>query len=201
MKNALAIGVRAASKAAADGVAILAVGEMGIGNTTTAACLAALLTNSPTGAVVGPGAGATAESLARKREVVTAAVANARQLLAIDQHAAIAMIAGFEILAIAGCITEASRHGITVVLDGFVVGAGALVAQTLNSNALRTAIAAHRSSEPGHAVILAALGLHPFLEWDLRLGEGTGALLLIPMLDAAAALLRDVATLDEALGG
>jgi nicotinate-nucleotide--dimethylbenzimidazole phosphoribosyltransferase len=201
LEAALALGARTARQAAADGIAVLALGEMGIGNTTAAACLTALLTGASAEAVVGPGAGATPETLARKRAVVRQAVERARPLLRTNPRAAIAAVAGFEIVAIAGCITEAARLGITVVLDGFVVGAGALVAQALEPDSLRAAIAAHRSAEPGHAVVLAALGLDPFLEWELRLGEGTGALLLLPMLDAAAALLRDVSTLEEAVGG
>ncbi|WP_159347180.1 nicotinate-nucleotide--dimethylbenzimidazole phosphoribosyltransferase [Roseomonas harenae] len=201
LEAALALGARTARQAAAEGIAVLALGEMGIGNTTAAACLTALLTGASAEAVVGPGAGATPETLARKRAVVREAVERARPLLHTDPRAAIAALAGFEIAAIAGCVTEAARLGITVVLDGFVVGAGALVAQALEPDSLRSAIAAHRSAEPGHAVVLAALGLDPFLEWELRLGEGTGALLLLPMLDSAAALLRDVATLEEAVGG
>ncbi|MDB5380149.1 MAG: cobT, partial [Rubritepida sp.] len=192
---ALALGARAAAEAAEAGIRVLALGEMGIGNTTSAACLAALLAHAPTDLVVGTGAGATSQTLARKREVVAEAVARARAIA--DPRAAIAAVAGFEIVAIAGCIAEAARHGITVVLDGFIVGAGALVAQALDPRALRGCIAAHRSAEPGHALVLERLGLEPFLEWELRLGEGTGALLLLPMLDAAAALLRDVATLAE----
>ena len=88
-----------------------------------------------------------------------------------------------------------------MVLDGFITAAAALVARALQPDALRTAIAAHCGEEPGHAPVLAALGLEPFLDWQLRLGEGSGALLLLPLLDAAAALLRDVATLAEATGG
>ncbi|MDB5414721.1 MAG: nicotinate-nucleotide--dimethylbenzimidazole phosphoribosyltransferase [Rubritepida sp.] len=196
---ALACGARAAVEAAQDGIRVLALGEMGIGNTTPAACLAALLTGASVEAVVGTGAGATAETLARKHAVIAEAVARARDLT--DLRAAIASIAGFEIVAIAGCIAESARRGITVVLDGFIVGTGALIAQALDPEALRTAIAAHRSAEPGHALVLERLGLEPFLEWELRLGEGTGALLLLPLLDAAAALLRDVATLAEVTGG
>lgn len=196
---ALACGARAAAEAAAEGVRVLALGEMGIGNTTPAACLTALLTGATVETVVGPGAGATPDSLARKRAVVEAAVARARALP--DRRAAIAAVAGFEIVAIAGCIAEAARRGLTVLLDGFIIGAAALVAQALDPAALATSIAAHRSAEPGHEAVLAQLGLEPFLEWELRLGEGTGALLLAPLLDAAAALLRDVATLAEVMGG
>lgn len=195
---ALALGARAAAEAAGAGIRVLALGEMGIGNTTPAACLAALLAPAPVDRVVGIGAGATSETLARKHAVVAGAVQRARAIT--DPRQAIAAVAGFEIVAIAGCILEAARRGITVVLDGFITGAGALIAHALDGGALRSCIAAHRSAEPGHALVLERLGLEPFLEWELRLGEGTGALLLLPMLDAAAALLRDVATLAEATG-
>ena len=198
---ALAVGARAVQEASDDGVRVLALGEVGIGNTTVAACLAALLTNADPVAMVGPGAGATDESLARKRAVVTEAVARARPQLVTDPRAAIAAVCGFEVAAMAGAMMEAARCHLTVVLDGFIVGAAALVARHLDPGALDSAIAAHVSAEPGHAAVLAALGLEPFLHWELRLGEGTGALLLLPLLDAAAALLHDMATLQEAIGG
>ncbi|WP_424813230.1 nicotinate-nucleotide--dimethylbenzimidazole phosphoribosyltransferase [Roseococcus sp. YIM B11640] len=194
---ALACGARAAREAAEQGVRVLALGEVGIGNTTTAAALAALLTGASADSLIGPGAGATPESLSRKRAVVGEAVARAQ---ALEPHAAMAGLGGFEIIAIAGCILEAARNRLTVVLDGFIVGTGALVAQAIDPAALGCCLAAHRSAEPGHAVVLAQLGLEPFLEWGLRLGEGTGALLLLPMLEAAAGLLRDVATLAEVTG-
>lgn len=199
--SAVAAGARAAQEAADAGIRVLALGEIGIGNTTAAACLAALLTDADPAAVVGPGAGATAASLARKRDVVAAAVARARPLLAADPRAAVASACGYEIAALAGCIMEASRLRLTVILDGFIVGAAALVARLLRPDALDSAVAAHVGAEPGHAAVLSCLGLEPFLQWELRLGEGTGALLLLPLLDAAAALVRDVATLEEAVRG
>ena len=198
---ALDVGARAARSASAEGVRVLALGELGIGNTTPAACLAALLTGSAPADMVGPGAGATEANLARKRQIVAEAVQRARETLADDPRASMASVCGYEIAALAGCMIEAARHGITVVLDGFIVGAAALVAQRLSPTVAGAMIAAHRSQEPGHAAILSRLGLEPFLEWELRLGEGTGALLLLPLLDAAAAVLRDMATLAEAVGG
>jgi nicotinate-nucleotide--dimethylbenzimidazole phosphoribosyltransferase len=195
LEAAWAVGARAAAES---GAAVLALGEMGIGNTTSAACLTALLAGVPAAQVVGPGAGATEASLARKRAVVEAAVGRAR---ALPRREAVAALAGFEIASLAGCIAEAARRGITVVLDGFIVGAAALMAESLEPGATRTAIAAHRSAEPGHDAVLAALGLEPFLDWEMRLGEGSGAALLLPLLDAAAALLTEVATLGEATAG
>ncbi|MBB3899756.1 nicotinate-nucleotide--dimethylbenzimidazole phosphoribosyltransferase [Roseococcus suduntuyensis] len=196
---AWALGARVAAEAAGQGIAVLALGEMGIGNTTAAAALGALLTGEAPEAMVGPGAGASPESLARKRAVVAAAVARARA--EPDHRAAIAGLCGYEIAALAGCIAEGSRHRLTVVLDGLIVGAAALVAQRLHPGALDGAIAAHVGAEPGHARMLATLGLEPFLDWELRLGEGSGAALLLPLLDGAAALLTEVATLAEVTGG
>jgi len=196
---AWALGERVAADAAAEGIAVLALGEMGIGNTTAAAALGALLTGADTDAMVGPGAGANPETLARKRAVVAAAVARARA--EADPRAAIASLCGYEIAALAGCIAGGARHRMTVVLDGLIVGAAALVAQRLAPGALDSAIAAHVGAEPGHARMLEAMGLEPFLDWGLRLGEGTGAALLLPLLDAAAALLTEVATLDEVMAG
>jgi nicotinate-nucleotide--dimethylbenzimidazole phosphoribosyltransferase len=196
---AWALGERIAAESAASGIAVLALGEMGIGNTTAAAALGALLTGAEPHSMVGPGAGATPESLARKRAVVATGVARARA--EADPRAAIAAICGHEIAALAGCIAGGARHRITVVLDGLIVTAAALVAQRLAPGALDSAIAAHVGAEPGHARMLEAAGLEPFLDWGLRLGEGTGAALLLPLLDAAAALLTDVATLEEVMGG
>jgi nicotinate-nucleotide--dimethylbenzimidazole phosphoribosyltransferase len=196
---AWALGERVAAEAAADGVAVLALGEMGIGNTTAAAALGALLTGADTDAMVGPGAGASPETLARKRDVVAAAVARARGME--DPRAAIAALCGYEIAALAGCIAGGRRHRVTIVLDGLIVGAAALVAERLAPGAMEGAIAAHVGAEPGHGCMLEALGLEPFLDWGLRLGEGSGAALLLPLLDAAAALLTEVATLDEVMRG
>lgn len=193
-------GARAAAEAAHDGVKVIALGEMGIGNTTPASCLTALLTGRAAADVVGPGAGVVEKGLQRKVAVVEEAVRRARAAMATDPNGAMAAVAGFEIVALAGCIAECARRGLTVVLDGFIVTAAALVARAIKPGGLATAIAAHCGAEPGHRIALDHLGLTPYLEWDLRLGEGTGALLLLPLLDAAAALLTDVATLAEVAG-
>lgn len=199
-RAALEVGAAAARRAVAAGARVLGLGEMGIGNTTAAACLTALITGCTATDATGPGAGCTPQTHARKLDVVEDAVRRARELLQSDRQAAISGICGFEIAAMAGAIAAARTSGTTVVLDGFVTGAAALIAHDLDPSNVATCIAAHRSAEPGHALALAHLGLEPFLDWELRLGEGTGALLLMPMLDAASALLRDVATLAEVTG-
>lgn len=194
------IGETALKAAVADGCRMIAVGEVGIGNTTAAACLIALIAEADPVLTVGPGAGATKETLAKKHAVVAGAVARAIEAVDDDPVAAMASVAGFEIVAMAGAIAAAAQADVTVVLDGVVSGAAALIAASVDPAALDTAIASHVGSEPAHAIALEKLGLEPFLDWQLRLGEGTGALLLIPMLDAAANLLSGVATLKEVTG-
>lgn len=198
-RAAVAVGREQAAEAAADGMAVVAAGEMGIGNTTPASCLTALLADVPPAAAVGRGAGADDGTLARKRAVVTAAVEAARPRLAADPERAVAAVAGLEIAAVTGFFQGAADAGLTVVLDGFVATAAALVAERLRPGTAGVMIAAHRSAEPGHAAALKALGLAPLLDgWDMRLGEGTGALLAMPLLDAAAAITSGMATFRSA---
>jgi nicotinate-nucleotide--dimethylbenzimidazole phosphoribosyltransferase len=194
---AWAIGADEARRAHEDGYVVLIAGEMGIGNTTPAACLTALLTGSAPERVVGRGAGADDAAMATKIEVVARATARAAAGLGSESRAAIASVAGFEIAAMAGFFAQGSAQGSTLLLDGYVATSAALVAERIAPGTARAMIAAHRSAEPGHAAALAALGLEPLLEWEMRLGEGTGALVALPILDSAAALLRDVALLSD----
>jgi nicotinate-nucleotide--dimethylbenzimidazole phosphoribosyltransferase len=194
---AWAVGADEARRAHDEGHVVLIAGEMGIGNTTPAACLTALLTGAAPARVVGRGAGADDAAMAAKVKVVAAATLRAAPLLDSDPRSAIASVAGFEIAAMAGFFAQGSAEGSTVLLDGYVATSAALVAERIAPGTARAMIAAHRSAEPGHAAALAALGLEPLLEWEMRLGEGTGALVALPMLDSAAALLRDVARLSD----
>jgi nicotinate-nucleotide--dimethylbenzimidazole phosphoribosyltransferase len=200
-RAAVRVGEEFADRAAGDGMIVVAAGEMGIGNSTPASCLTALLAGISAADAVGPGAGANAATVDRKRRVVAAKVAIERHSLADDPEATIASMGGLEIAAMAGFYRRAAAAGLTVVLDGFIATAAALVAERLWPGTAEAMIAAHRSAEPGHAAALRHLGLVPFLDgWQLRLGEGTGAILLMPLLDAAAALCR-MATLADVLGG
>ena len=194
---AWALGADEAALAVRDGMKVVAAGEMGIGNTTPSACLAMLLADVSLDHAVGPGAGSDAAGMIRKRDVVAAAVLRARPRLAENAKAAIAEIAGLEIVAMAGFYAAAAEAGLTVVLDGYVSGAAALIAARLAPASKVRMIAGHCSQEPGHRHVLAQLGLDPVFDWQMRLGEGTGALLAMPMLDAAAAILTRMATLEE----
>lgn len=197
-RQALDLGTDRARAAAAGGMRVVAAGEMGIGNTTSASCLAALLADLPAHDAVGRGAGSDDATVERKIRIVEAAVDAAFPLLESDPVAAMARVAGYEIVAMAGFFVTARELGLTVVLDGFIATAAALVAERLAPGTTGAMIAAHRSVEPGHGHLLRTLGLIPMLDWNLRLGEGTGALLLMPLLDAAAAMVREMATFEGA---
>ena len=201
-------GEQLAKEAIDDGCRVLIGGEMGIGNTTAAACLTAILTGTDPQRVVGRGAGVDDAGLRRKIAVVGGAVDRVRKTNVWQQSetprrdpAAVRMagrqLGGLEIVALAGFYAAATRSRCVVVLDGFIASAAALLADRIRSGANRCMIAAHRGAEPGHAVVLEALGLEAVFEGNLRLGEATGALVVLPWLDLAAAMLRDMATLDE----
>lgn len=196
-EQALEIGRNEARRAAADGVRILAAGEMGIGNTTPSACLAMLLADVPLEHAVGRGAGADDATLNQKRQIVGEAVARAREQFKSLPRGAIASVSGLEIAAMAGLFMSAHEARLTVILDGYVASAAALVAEHLLPGTRRSLLASHLSQEPGHRFVLQRLQLSPFLDWNLRLGEGTGALLLMPLLDAAAAMIGEMATFDD----
>ena len=190
------IGAEEADRALDEGAVVLIAGEMGIGNTTPAAALTALLTGLSADAAVGRGAGADAAMVAAKARIVADAVARATPLLADRPREAIAAVAGYEIAAMAGFFARGAARGATLLLDGYVATSAALIAERLAPGSVRAMIAGHRSAEPGHATALARLRLDPLLDWGMRLGEGSGALVALPLLDAAAALLCDVVRLD-----
>lgn len=195
---AFLVGEEEARRAAQDQVRVVAAGEMGIGNSTAAACLAMLLADVPESRAVGRGAGADDATLERKRQAVRRAVLRARgRGHGPGTIADISEVAGLELVAMAGFFREAHRQNLTIVLDGYIASAAALIAQRISPNVSDSMIAAHRSAEPGHADVLRQLRLEPFLDWNMRLGEGTGALMLMPMLDAAAAILSDMATFAD----
>ncbi|MDP2183209.1 MAG: nicotinate-nucleotide--dimethylbenzimidazole phosphoribosyltransferase [Actinomycetota bacterium] len=190
-------GMRVAREAIAEGYAIVGTGEMGIGNTTSAAALTCALTGADPEAVVGPGTGLDADGVARKMEVVERALrANAVETL--DVLGVLAAVGGLEIAGLAGVVIGCASEGVCVVADGFISGAAALVAVRMCPAAADYLFASHRSAEPGHRVVLEALGLQPVLELDMRLGEGTGAALAIGIMDAACRMLSGMATFAEA---
>ena len=196
-RAAVEAGVSTAGRLVQDGFDLLAVGDMGIGNTTSASALCAALLPAPPEAVCGRGTGIDDETLGHKTDVVRRAV----ELHAPDPSDPIGVLAalgGFEIAVLTGVCLGAAAASIPVVLDGFVTGAAALVAARTEPLTAEYMIASHRSPEPGHALVLADLGLRPLLDLGLRLGEGSGAALALPLVRGALALLSDMATFEQA---
>ncbi len=191
---AVRLGVDAVRRA--DGVDLLVLGEMGIGNTTAAAAVAATLFDEPAATWCGRGTGLDDEGLARKVAAVDACRARVRSRTT-DPIEILREAGGSELAAMAGAIVEARRRSIPVVLDGYVVTAAVAPVEVARPGALAHVIAGHRSAEPGHGRLLERLGLRPLLELDLRLGEGTGALAAVPLVKVAAVAVVEVATFQE----
>jgi nicotinate-nucleotide--dimethylbenzimidazole phosphoribosyltransferase len=186
-----------AAELASDGIGLVGVGEMGIGNTTAAAALCAALLPVAPAAVCGPGTGLDSEGVARKVAAVTRAL-DVNRVDAADPVGVLAALGGFEIAFLAGVILGCRSERVPVVLDGFITGAAALVAAAIDPAAVEAMIAGHRSPEPGHSLVLERLGLEPLLDLRLRLGEASGAALALPIVRSAIALLNDMASFDEA---
>ncbi len=194
---ALAVGAGVAGRADAW---IVGVGEMGIANTTAAAAVTACLTGASAREVVGRGTGIDDRGLARKREVVNRGVARVVRLEDPRDNAleVLRQVGGLEIAAMAGAMIGAAARGALVLVDGFISSAAALAACRLCAALPPYLVASHRSTEPGHAAVLDALGLVPLLDLEMRLGEGTGCALAIPVVRAAGALLAEMATFQSA---
>lgn len=176
---------------------LFGTGDMGIGNTTPSSAIVALLTGSGVEEATGRGTGIDEAQFRHKVEVIQQALTVNRPNPG-DALDVLAKLGGFEIGGIAGLILGAAAWQRPVVVDGFISTAGALIAQGLAPTSAAYMIAAHQSCEPGHRLALAHLGKRPLLDLDLRLGEGTGAALAMPLVEAAARLLTDVATFAEA---
>lgn len=198
VEAALGKGAAIARRAKEDGFDILALGEMGIGNSASAALLLHRLAPAPLADCIGAGAGHDAEGMARKRSVLETAAARTSVTEPLE---VLAQFGGLEIAMISGAILGAAAAGLPILVDGFIVSAAALVAIRLDPACADYCIFAHRSAERGHEILLAALGAEPLLDLSMRLGEGTGALLALPLVRAAAGLLREVASLDDVLAG
>jgi nicotinate-nucleotide--dimethylbenzimidazole phosphoribosyltransferase len=176
---------------------VLLTGDMGIGNTSASSAIIATFTGAPAAELIGRGTGLDDAAWARKREIIEAALRLHRPDPR-DPLGVLACFGGCEIGALAGLILGAAARRIPVLLDGIASGAAALLARALEPRALAFCIAGHVSAEPAHRIALGALGLRPLLDLELRLGEGTGAALALPLLDAACLILDEMATFEEA---
>ncbi|KAF5432539.1 nicotinate-nucleotide--dimethylbenzimidazole phosphoribosyltransferase [Candidatus Methanophagaceae archaeon] len=196
-KQSIEAGIEVLENVLENGVDIVGVGDMGIGNTTSSSAITAFITGEAVETVTGRGTGLDDAGLTRKIEQIQKAL----DINTPDRGDAIdilAKIGGFEIGGIAGAILAAAAHRIPVVIDGFIAGAAALIAYELSPRIKEYSIASHLSVEAGHRAILDYMGLVPLLNLNMRLGEGTGAALGMGIVDASCKILREMATFEEA---
>lgn len=195
--RSVATGIQLIEEELKNGVDIVGTGEMGIGNTTPSSAITAVMTGMSVSQVTGQGTGIETGTLPHKVKVIEKALAlhqpNPKEPLDV-----LSKVGGFEIGGLAGIILGAASHRIPVMLDGFISGAAALIANGFAPQSRSYMIAAHRSAEPGHDAILKFLGLSPLLDLKMRLGEGTGAALGMSLADAACKILNEMATFEEA---
>ncbi|MEU0440952.1 nicotinate-nucleotide--dimethylbenzimidazole phosphoribosyltransferase [Streptomyces sp. NPDC006186] len=196
-KKAIEVGIETARDLVAAGNKALLTGEMGIANTTASAALISVFAGADPAEVTGRGTGINDETLARKTDVVRRALEFHRPDPA-DPIGVLAAVGGFEHAAMVGLLLGGASLRTPVVLDGVSAGAAALVARAIAPEVLAACIAGHRSAEPGHVAALNKLGLRPLVDLDLRLGEGTGALLALPLVQSTARAMHEVATFDSA---
>jgi nicotinate-nucleotide--dimethylbenzimidazole phosphoribosyltransferase len=195
--QALQTGMDVLAEEAQRGLDLVATGDMGIGNTTPAAAIAAVMTGLPIAQVTGRGTGVDDAGLARKIQVIAAAILLNKPDPA-DAMDVLCKVGGLEIGGLAGVMIAAAARRIPVVVDGFISTAAAMIATGLVPDVRRFLISAHRSVEIGHSAMLQHLKLEPLLDLNMRLGEGTGAVLAFHLLEASTRILREMATFDEA---
>ena len=193
---ALVFGEELASDEVSVGAKVIALGEMGIGNTSSAALLTHAIEGIPLETLTGPGAGLDKDGVNKKLEILKKA-ANRRpeKLAPMD---ALCAFGGLEIACMAGALIGAAQANAVVLVDGFIATSAALYALRMHPELSQNVIYAHKSKEPGHKAILNALNAKPLLDLDLRLGEGSGALLAFPLLRSACAMLNEMATFESA---
>jgi nicotinate-nucleotide--dimethylbenzimidazole phosphoribosyltransferase len=195
--GALEAGIAVVEAQLKTGLDIMGTGEMGIGNTTAASAIGAVITGLPAAELTGTGTGISEEQLVHKIELVERALA-VNQPFADDAVDILAKVGGFEIGGLAGAILAAAANHVPVVIDGFISGAAALIAVRLAPQVKDYLVAAHLSAERGHRVMLEYMELEPLLKLGMRLGEGTGAALGIFLAEASVKLLKNMLTFDEA---
>lgn len=196
-RQAVETGIELAAEAARDGVTLLGTGEMGIANTTPAAALFAAYLDCPPATVTGRGTGIDDVRLAHKCQIIEQALAiNAAHMT--DPLATLAALGGFEIAGICGLILGAAAQRIPVVVDGFISTAGALAAIRICPTAMDYLFFSHLSQEQGHRIVMEKLTIRPVLDLDMRLGEGTGAALAMPVIEASIKIYNEMATFDSA---
>lgn len=197
-RQALDVGAEVAADLVARGARALVTGDMGIGNTTPSAAVIAALTGRAAPQVAGRGTGVDDAGLARKVSVISRALEVHGGAISAGPLETLAALGGLEIAALAGFVVGGAAAGVPVVVDGVIALAGLLAAERLVPGVAARCVAGHRSVEPGASAVLEVLGMEPVLDLGLRLGEGSGACLALPVVEAAARVLREMATFDSA---
>jgi len=197
MESAIGLGLQLAQTAQEQGRMLIGTGEMGIGNTTAASAITAVLTGQPAGQVTGRGAGLDDIGLEHKVEVVERALAT-NHVSSSDPLDVLRKVGGLEIAGLTGLIIGAASRRIPVVIDGFIATAAAAIAVALQPRVRQFLFAGHRSIEPGHSALLEFIGEKPLLDLEMRLGEGTGAALAMAVIESAAKLYNEMATFSSA---
>lgn len=195
--QAIEAGIALAGAAARLHYGLLAIGEMGIGNTTSASAITAVLAQRSADQVVGPGAGLAADGVRKKADILTKAL-EARGVGSDDPVEVLAAVGGFEIGGMCGFLLGAAAARVPVVVDGFIATAAALLAVRLSPPVRDYMFLSHLSAEPGHGVALEALDREPLLSLEMRLGEGTGAAMALSVVDSALRLYKEMATFESA---
>jgi nicotinate-nucleotide--dimethylbenzimidazole phosphoribosyltransferase len=198
LTKALDVGLKLADDAKSKGYNLVAVGEMGIGNTTAASAITSALTREPVNRITGRGTGLTSEALTHKCLVIEAVLAKYFDNPLPRPLDVLRCVGGLEIAAITGFVLGAARHRLAVVVDGFISTAAAAIAFSISPPVSGYLFAGHQSEEPGHRVLLEYMGLKPILALNMRLGEGTGAVLAMPILESALCLYNQMATFESA---
>jgi nicotinate-nucleotide--dimethylbenzimidazole phosphoribosyltransferase len=199
LAQAIEIGLKLAAEAKSQGKNLLAVGEMGIGNTTAASAISSVLTNTPVALVTGKGAGLNAGAQTHKRQIIEAVIQRYFGTIAPpDPLEVLRCVGGLEIAAMTGMILGAARSGVAVVADGFISTAAAAIAFAIEPRVRGYLFAGHQSEEPGHQVLLEYMALKPILALNMRLGEGAGAVLAMPIIESAMCLYNEMATFASA---
>ncbi|CAG7633259.1 nicotinate-nucleotide--dimethylbenzimidazole phosphoribosyltransferase [Paenibacillus allorhizosphaerae] len=195
--EAVMVGVQLVEELVGQGYGLLATGEMGIGNTTPSSAILAVLGGKDAALAAGRGTGIDDRRLLHKQAVIARAIEVNRPDEA-DPLDVLAKVGGLEIAGLVGVILGAARHRVPVVVDGFISSAAALVASRMAPLSASYMIASHLSQEQGHAMLLEEIGLTPMLHMDMRLGEGTGAVLTLPLIEAAVRIMKEMASFADA---
>jgi len=195
--DAILVGVQVVQELVDQGYSLFATGEMGIGNTTPSSAILAVLTGTEVGTTVGRGTGIDDDRLRHKQAVIERAIERNRPDAGRPLDV-LAKVGGLEIAGLTGVILGAALNRCPVVIDGFISSAAALLASRIAPHSASYMIASHLSQEQGHALLLEAVGISPMLRMDMRLGEGTGAVLAFPLIEAAVKIMREMATFANA---